>query len=103
MRSDPALGPPGANVNFISSGGSGTEWRMRTYERGVEAETLACGTGAVAAGVVLAEWALAELPVTIITRSGKRLDVQARKLPGGQYGDVWLTGEARLVFRGVLG
>jgi len=103
LRSDPALGPPGANVDFVSPSASGSEWRMRTYERGVEAETLACGTGAVATGVVLNRWDLAEFPVTILTRSGRRLDVQARKLPGGQYGDVWLTGEARLVFRGVLG
>ena len=103
LRSDPALGPEGANVNFISPGPSGSEWRMRTYERGVEGETLACGTGAVAAAVVLAQWELASFPVTIITRSDRRLDVQAREVPGGHYGDVWLTGEARLVFRGVLG
>jgi diaminopimelate epimerase len=102
LRSDPALGSGGANVNFVSEAPDGCGWRMRTYERGVEAETLACGTGAVAAACALAGWSLAEPPVTIVTQSGRRLDVQARRLPGGQYGDVWLTGEARLVFRGVL-
>ena len=41
----------GANVNFVTA--SGSDWRIRTYERGVEGETLACGTGAVAAGILL--------------------------------------------------
>jgi diaminopimelate epimerase len=102
LRWDPALGPEGANVNYISPGSCPSEWRMRTYERGVEAETLACGTGAVAAACALDAWGMATLPVTIVTRSGRPLDVQARKLPSGQYGEVSLTGEARLVFRGVL-
>ena len=43
----------GANVNFVSPDGSGG-WRIRTYERGVEGETLACGTGAVATAILLA-------------------------------------------------
>lgn len=102
LRWDPALGPEGANVNYISPGAKPSEWRMRTYERGVEAETLACGTGAVAAACALDAWEMATFPVTIVTRSGRPLDVQARKLPSGQYREVSLTGEARLVFRGVL-
>jgi diaminopimelate epimerase len=102
LRSDPAVGPAGANVNFISPGSHATEWRMRTYERGVEDETLACGTGAVAAACALAEWGLAELPVTVWTRSGRRLEVRARKAAGSLYEDVWLCGEARLVARGVI-
>jgi diaminopimelate epimerase len=75
---------------------------MRTYERGVEGETLACGTGAVAAACALVEWGLAEPPVTLHTRSGRELVVRARKAPGGAYDDVWLRGEARLVLRGVI-
>ncbi|HEU5262242.1 MAG TPA: diaminopimelate epimerase [Gemmatimonadales bacterium] len=102
LRFDPALGPPGANVNFISPGGSASEWRMRTYERGVEAETLACGTGAVAAACALAEWGLGKLPMTIWTQSGCRLDVSARHRSDATYEDVWLAGEARGVIRGVI-
>lgn len=102
LRADPALGPEGANVNFISAAPDGPEWRMRTYERGVEDETLACGTGAVAAGCALAEWQLAELPVVFWTRSGRRLEIRARRAASGLYDDVWLAGEARLVVRGVI-
>jgi len=102
LRSDPALGPAGANVNFISPAGRASEWRMRTYERGVEDETLACGTGAVAAACALADWSLAKLPVTFWTRSARRLEIRARKTADGAYDDVWLGGEARLVVRGVI-
>ncbi len=102
LRLDPALGPEGANVNFISPGGSDREWRMRTYERGVEAETLACGTGSVAAGCAIQEWGLGRLPINIVTRSGRLLEIKATKAAGGGYGDVWLAGEGRMVFRGVL-
>jgi diaminopimelate epimerase len=75
---------------------------MRTYERGVEGETLACGTGAVAAALALDAWKLGQLPLALLTRSGRRLEVQAKRAPGAKYEDVWLGGEARLVFRGVL-
>jgi len=100
LRGDKALGPAGANVNFISPG-EGGRWRMRTYERGVEAETLACGTGAVTAACALTSWGLAKLPVVFLTRSGREMKVSARK-SGVQYDEVWLDGEARMVFRGVL-
>ncbi|HYT05200.1 MAG TPA: diaminopimelate epimerase [Gemmatimonadales bacterium] len=103
LRFDPALGPDGANVNFISAPlKRGGQWRMRTYERGVEGETLACGTGAVAAACALAEWGLESPPVTFQTRSGRQLEIRARKAAGGLYDDVWLVGEARLVLRGVI-
>jgi diaminopimelate epimerase len=101
LRSNPCVGPDGANVNFLSRDGGGA-WRMRTYERGVEAETLACGTGAVAAVCALAEWGLAEPPVTVWTWSGRPLAIRACKGPQGLYDDVWLGGEARLVVRGVI-
>ena len=102
LRSDPVLGPAGANVNFISPTARASEWRMRTYERGVEDETLACGTGAVAAACALADWGLAKLPITIWTRSAQRLEIRARKTAAGVFDDVWLGGEARLVIRGVI-
>jgi diaminopimelate epimerase len=102
LRSHGSLGPAGANANFISPGESPAEWRMRTYERGVEDETLACGTGAVAAGCALAELGLADPPITFQTRSGRQLVVRAAKTPQGVYDDVWLGGEARLVLRGVI-
>jgi len=102
LRCDQALGPAGANVNFISAGPRTSEWRMRTYERGIEDETLACGTGAVAAACALAEWNLAMPPLTFWTRSGRRLEVRVRKASAELYDDVWLGGEARLVVRGVI-
>src|SRR5436305_1390417 len=55
LRSHPSLRPHGANVNFVSRLEADL-WTIRTYERGVEAETLACGTGAVASAILIAEW-----------------------------------------------
>ena len=57
LRSHLAVGAAGANVNWVQPLGDG-RWRYRTYERGVEGETLACGTGAVAAATLLAAWGL---------------------------------------------
>jgi diaminopimelate epimerase len=104
LRRDRALGPGGANVNFVAgrAGRGGAIWAMRTYERGIEAETLACGTGAVAAACCLHTWGLAGLPLTLVSRSGLPLGVRATAADGGAYEDVWLQGEARMVFRGVI-
>ena len=106
LRFDPALMPEGANINFISADGAGTAersvWRMRTYERGVEGETLACGTGAVAAACAIEEWGLGRLPINIQSRSGRLLTIRAAKASNGRYEDVWLVGEGRMVFRGVI-
>ena len=102
LRSAPALGPDGANVNFVSPGRRSIAWRMRTYERGVEAETLACGTGAVAAACTLEHWGLDRLPVTIETRSQLPLEIHARQSPEGTFEEVWLKGQARMVFRGIV-
>jgi diaminopimelate epimerase len=106
LRFDRALAPEGANINFISGDGpsdNGTPgWRMRTYERGVEGETLACGTGAVTAACAIHEWGLGMLPIDIHSRSGRVLTVRATKAASGRYDDVWLAGEGRMVFRGVV-
>lgn len=99
LRRDPSL-KAGANVNFVQAAADGS-FRYRTYERGVEAETLACGTGAVAIAVVLAKWGLAKSPVRITTRSGRALRVRLSGPPGAAVPS--LSGEARLVYRGQLG
>src|SRR6266496_2109004 len=101
LRFDAGLAPEGANVNFIAQDEAGA-WRMRTYERGIEGETLACGTGAVGAGCAIQEWGLGQLPINIQSRSGRILGVRATKAQSGRYDDVWLAGEGRMVFRGVI-
>ena len=83
----------GANVNFVS--GVPGAWRMRTYERGVEDETLACGTGSVATAAMLCTWGLDSSPVTIVTTSGAEVRVT---LPDAAAPK--LRGEGRLVFEG---
>ena len=100
LRSHPAVGPAGANVNFVSPDGSGG-WRIRTFERGVEGETLACGTGAVASAVHLAESGDSEEVVSLTTRSGAVLRVRLSRSEGGWLPS--LSGEARIVFEGRLG
>lgn len=90
----------GANVNFVAPVGAGTsEFRIRTYERGVEAETLACGTGAVASAALLHEWGLAGQVVRLGTKSGRTLIVTLRRKADGH---LWpsLSGEARIVYQG---
>lgn len=102
QRFHPAIAPLGANANYLGAPDTpGGPWRVRTYERGVEGETLACGTGTVAAAVALASLGEAELPLTLLSRSGRELMVRAT-IQGGRATDVWLRGEARLVFTGTL-
>ena len=103
LRFDPALGPEGANVNFISPPvAPGAPWLIRTYERGVEGETLACGTGTVAAALLLVQVGRTRLPLVFASRSGSLLSVRAAPTTAGGFEDVWLQGEGRTVFEGVL-
>lgn len=101
LRSDPHLGDAGANVNFVAAPDrAGESWRIRTFERGVEGETLACGTGTVAAGLALAFREEASLPLSFRSRGGLDLAVRGR-LDGGRATELWLGGQGKLVFRGV--
>jgi diaminopimelate epimerase len=101
LRFHPLVGQAGANVNFVAPGEGGCEpWAIRTYERGVEAETLACGTGTVAAGIALAARGEATLPLRFRSRGGPELLVRAT-LTDAKASDVWLGGQGRLLFRGV--
>jgi len=102
LRAHPAVGQAGANANFVSQGPDRSEWSMRTFERGVEGETLACGTGAVAVAATLVSTRRAKPPIALRTRSGLLLEVDLTAL-GGRMIDVWLGGEGRLVFQGELG
>ena len=95
LRNHPAFRPRGANVDFAAFGRNGLS--IRTYERGVEAETLACGTGAVAAAVVGHLLGKCRPPVRIVTRGGDVLTARFTP-PSGR--DIWLEGPARLVFTG---
>jgi len=101
LRRHPALGPQGANANFISPPAAGTDgaWRIRTWERGVEGETLACGTGTVAAAVAVAQAGQGSLPLRFRTIGGPLLSVSA-SLEEDRATGVWLAGEGRLVFEG---
>ena len=100
LRFHPALGPAGANANFVSPPKDpGGPWLIRTYERGVEGETLACGTGTVAAALAVA--GEAGLPATFRSRGGALIGVSAVPV-GSRASDVWLCGEGRLVFEGRL-
>jgi diaminopimelate epimerase len=99
LRRHPSL-KAGANVNFVRKAGENS-FEYRTYERGVEAETLACGTGAVAIAVLLNAWGEAGSQVDIRTRSGRVLKV---RLTGtGAAAVPSLSGEARIVYRGQFG
>lgn len=98
LRYHPSLGAEGANANFVARSPGGP-WLIRTYERGVEGETLACGTGTVAAALALGALDLAQMPVAFLSRGGFPLAVDGR-LAGLVAHDVWLRGQGRLVFEG---
>ncbi|HEY0834704.1 MAG TPA: diaminopimelate epimerase [Azospirillum sp.] len=99
VRHHPAFGPRGVNVNFAAVRDG--RLRMRTFERGVEAETLACGTGAVACAAAASQCGALGSPVTVVTRSGAPLTVAFRR-DGGHFADVVLTGPAAFVATGTL-
>lgn len=100
IRQDPQLQPAGANVNLIHYMHDNTI-RMRTYERGVEAETLACGTGAVCSAIVANRRGLVTQPVTVRVSSGMNLTVTWRE-DGDTMTDIRLSGTTRIVARGEI-
>ncbi len=92
--------PAGANVNFVSVVDR-RQIKIRTYERGVEDETLACGTGSVAACLVASARGLVDSPTAVETRSGEKLLVYYRN-HGGDFTEVFLEGDAKIVYEGSI-
>ena len=102
MRYHEEFSPHGANVDFVKiTDKKSNKISVRTYERGVEDETLACGTGAVAGAIISAERKKMKSPVVVHTRSGEKLKVYF-KIVDGNFTDVYLEGKARLVYDGGL-
>lgn len=93
--------PAGINVNFVMPLENGA-FKVRTFERGVENETMACGTGAVASALVAAVKGQAESPVEIVTSGGDRLSIIFDLHEGPAATNVFLKGPAHVIYSGEL-
>ncbi|MFZ5939263.1 MAG: diaminopimelate epimerase [Bacteroidota bacterium] len=100
LRYNERFMPGGVNVNFVEPAGDG-HFRIRTYERGVENETLACGTGSVASAIAASERFGQGITQWKISAPGGELEVAFKK-EGDNYSDIWLTGKAEKVFSGEI-
>lgn len=100
MRSHGEFAPSGTNADFVKIAGA-RSIKVRTYERGVEDETLACGTGSVASALIAAEAERMASPISVETRGGEKLKVYFDKVDGN-FKNVYLEGNASLVFDGVI-
>ena len=100
IRYHKMFSPKGANVNFIEKCGV-NKIAIRTYERGVEDETLACGTGVVASALIFGAVENINGPVTVIARGGDELQVGFEK-SGNGFRNATLTGPAEFVFEGSI-
>ncbi|HVM51179.1 MAG TPA: diaminopimelate epimerase [Candidatus Acidoferrum sp.] len=98
LRHHARFSPKGTNVNFVQQLGPG-HIRVRTFERGVEGETLACGTGVTASALIAARLHGFRSPVRVQVQGGEELDVSFREMDG-TFADVTLTGPAEFVFEG---
>jgi diaminopimelate epimerase len=105
VRNHPRFAPRGANVNFVEKTREGMV-SVRTYERGVEAETLACGTGAVAAALVAYLQANPKVKkqkdafMKVSTASKEILEITFDLDEGTKIENVWLKGSAKLIAKG---
>jgi len=98
IRHHKKFSPAGTNVNFIEVLNKDS-LRIRTYERGVEDETLACGTGSIAAALIFALKTGASGEINIHTQSGEILKVYFKR-EQDKFEDVWLEGRAKIVYKG---
>lgn len=100
IRNDAMFRPAGANVNFMEKRGA-REIAIRTYERGVESETLACGTGVVASALVFAATENVSGPIDVLVKGGSNLTVGFER-QGERFTNVTLSGPAEFVFEGTM-
>src|ERR1044072_3766384 len=100
LRHHEMFSPKGANVNFIEKRGV-DKIAVRTYERGGEDESLACGTGVVASALIFAATENVNGPINVIARGGDELRVGFEK-GDKQFCNVTLTGPAEFVFEGTI-
>ncbi len=101
LRYAPELAPAGANIN-LAEVIDRHRIRIRTYERGVEAETLACGSGSLSSAAALCAAGQVDSPVAVETRSGDVLTVRFDLLADGSFSGLELEGPARFVYWGEL-
>ena len=101
IRHHKSFSPNGTNVNFVERIDANTI-RIRTYERGVEAETLACGTGSIASAIIANQTNGVFAPVTVLTQSGESLKVDFRSRNKSVYEEVSLYGSAHITFEGAI-
>ena len=100
LRYHEAFKPKGTNANFVQVTGPHSI-SVRTYERGVEDETLACGTGSVAAAILMARLGKVASPVAVTTHGGDVLTISF-DLKGDSAENVFLKGQAEVTFKGDL-
>jgi len=101
IRNHKAYAPAGTNVNFICRQAP-DRLAIRTYERGVEDETLACGTGSIASALVSACKLNWNSPIHLVTRSGETLTIHFDK-NDHTFNNVYLEGDARIIYTAQLG
>jgi diaminopimelate epimerase len=97
IRFHPRFAPDGVNVNFVKVASDGS-LRIRTYERGIEGETLSCGTGAAAAALVSFQKKAQESPLRVMTKSGECLEFSIEESLEGKK--IEMHGKAAFVFEG---
>ena len=96
IRNHPYFQPKGTNVDFVKVEGS-NRIAIRTYERGVEGETLACGTGGTASALMTAFLKGFSSPIEVLTKGGDRLKIFFK---GDQFEEVHLEGKVSCLFEG---
>src|SRR5262249_7137962 len=100
VRRHAHFAPKGTNVNFVQVQGP-NQIRVRTYERGVEGETLACGTGVAASALITSRVHEFASPIKVQVQGGDALEVSFKEQNGG-FSDVLLSGPADFVFEGMI-